>query len=39
MAGLAQAFSKKVNREAVVNAKDSAALRKALVKATRPTVK
>lgn len=39
MAGLAQAFSKKENREAVVNAKDSAALWKALVKATRHTVK
>ena len=39
MTGLAQAFSKKENREAAVAAKDSATLWKALVKATRHTVK
>ena len=39
MAGLTQAFSKEANRKAVVEAKDSAALWKALQKATRLTVK
>lgn len=39
MAGLAQAFSKEANRKAVLEAKDSAALWKALQKATRLTVK
>ena len=39
MAGISQAFSKKENRDAAINAKDSAALWKALVKATRSTVK
>ncbi len=39
MAGLAQAFSKDANRKAVLEAKDSAALWKALQKATRLTVK
>lgn len=39
MAGLAQSFSKKENREAAMASKDSAALWKTLVKATRHTVK
>jgi len=39
MAGLAQSFSKKENRDAALAAKDSAALWKALVKATRHAVK
>jgi hypothetical protein len=39
MAGIAQAFSKKENRDAAVNAQDAAALWKVLVKATRSTVK
>jgi PTS system nitrogen regulatory IIA component len=39
MAGISQAFSKKENRDAAVNAADSSALWKALVKATRSTVK
>lgn len=39
MAGLTQAFSKEANRKAVVEAKDSAAMWKALQKATRTTVK
>ena len=39
MAGLTQAFSKEANRKAVLEAKDSAALWKALQKATRTTVK
>ena len=39
MAGLTQAFSKESNRKAVIEAKDSAALWKALQKATRLTVK
>lgn len=39
MAGLAQSFSKKENREAAVASKDSASLWKILVKATRHTVK
>ena len=39
MAGLAQAFSKAENRDAAVAAKDSAALWKVLVKATRHAVK
>ena len=39
MAGLTQAFSKETNRKSVVGAKDSAALWKALQKATRTTVK
>ena len=39
MAGLTQAFSKEANRKAVLEAKDSAALWKALQKATRQTVK
>lgn len=39
MAGLTQAFSKESNRKAVVEAKDSAAMWKALQKATRATVK
>ena len=39
MAGLAQSFSKEANRKAVLEAKDSAALWKALQKATRTTVK
>ena len=39
MAGLAQAFSKEANRKSVLDAKDSAALWKALQKATRQTVK
>ena len=39
MAGLTQAFSKPANRNAVLAAADSTALWKALVKATRTTVK
>lgn len=39
MAGLAQSFEKEANRTAVLEAKDSAALWKALQKATRATVK
>ena len=39
MAGLSQAFSKAANRDAVLAAGDSTALWKALVKATRTTVK
>ncbi len=39
MAGLSQSFAKDANRKAVVEAKDSAALWKALQKATRTTVK
>jgi len=39
MAGLTQAFSKSANREALLAATDQAALWKALVKATRTTVK
>jgi len=39
MAGLAQAFEKAPNRKAVLDAKDSAGLWKALQKATRTTVK
>ena len=39
MAGLTQAFSKEANRKAIVSAADSAALWKALQKATRTTVK
>lgn len=39
MAGLTQAFSKEANRKALLDAKDSAALWKALQKATRATVK
>ena len=39
MAGLAQAFSKESSRKALLEAKDSAALWKALQKATRTTVK
>lgn len=39
MAGLAQSFAKDANRTAVLEAKDSAALWKALQKATRATVK
>ena len=39
MAGLTQAFSKETNRKALLDAKDSAALWKALQKATRATVK
>ncbi len=39
MAGLAQSFAKEANRTAVLEAKDSAALWKALQKATRTTVK
>ncbi len=39
MAGLAQTFAKEANRTAVLEAKDSAALWKALQKATRATVK
>jgi len=39
MAGLAQAFSKEASRKAILEAKDSAALWKALQKATRLTVK
>ena len=39
MAGLTQAFSKEANRKALLDAKDEAALWKALQKATRATVK
>ena len=39
MAGLAQSFAKEANRKAVLEAKDAAALWKALQKATRQTVK
>ena len=39
MAGLTQAFSKDANRKALLDAKDSAVLWKALQKATRTTVK
>ena len=39
MAGLAQSFNKPANREAAFAAEDAAALWKALVKATRTTVK
>ena len=39
MAGLTQAFAKDSNRKALLDAKDSAALWKALQKATRATVK
>jgi len=39
MAGLSQSFSKEANRKAVLEAKDAAALWKALQKATRATVK
>lgn len=39
MAGLAQSFAKEANRTAVLEAKDSASLWKALQKATRATVK
>ena len=39
MSGLVQAFSKEANRKAVLEASDSAALWKALQKATRTTVK
>ena len=39
MAGLAQAFSKKENLDAAIQSKDAASLWKALVKATRHTVK
>ena len=39
MAGLAQAFAKEASRKAVIEAKDSAALWKALQKTTRQTVK
>ncbi len=39
MAGLAQAFSKQENRDAVIATKDGAALWKVLVKATRHTVR
>ena len=39
MSGLVQAFSKEANRKAVLEAADSAALWKALQKATRTTVK
>ena len=39
MAGLSQSFAKDANRKSVVEAKDSAALWKALQKATRATVK
>lgn len=39
MAGLAQSFAKEANRKAVLEAKDTAALWKALQKATRTTVK
>ena len=39
MAGLAQAFSKEPSRKAVIDAKDPAALWKALQKTTRLTVK
>ena len=39
MAGLTQAFAKDSNRKALLDAKDSAALWKALQKATRTTVK
>lgn len=39
MAGLSQSFAKEANRKAVTDAKDSAALWKALQKATRATVK
>jgi mannitol/fructose-specific phosphotransferase system IIA component (Ntr-type) len=39
MAGLTQAFTKESNRKALLEAKDSAALWKALQKATRTTVK
>ena len=39
MAGLTQAFAKEANRKALLDAKDSAALWKALQKATRATVK
>ena len=39
MAGLAQSFSKESNRKALLEAKDAAALWKALQKATRQTVK
>ena len=39
MAGLAQAFSKESSRKALLEAKDAAALWKALQKATRTTVK
>jgi mannitol/fructose-specific phosphotransferase system IIA component (Ntr-type) len=39
MAGLSQSFAKDANRAAVLEAKDSAALWKALQKATRTTVK
>ena len=39
MAGLTQAFSKDANRKALLEAKDAAALWKALQKATRATVK
>lgn len=39
MAGIAQSFAKEANRKAVLEAKDAAALWKALQKATRTTVK
>ncbi|MBR1921349.1 MAG: PTS sugar transporter subunit IIA [Kiritimatiellae bacterium] len=39
MAGIAQSFAKKENREAALAAQDAAALWKVLVKATRQTVK
>ena len=39
MAGLSQSFAKDANRKAVIDAKDSAALWKALQKATRTAVK
>ena len=39
MAGLSQSFSKDTNRKAVIDAKDSSALWKALQRATRTTVK
>ena len=39
MSGLAQAFKKAANREAAFAAPDAASLWKALVKATRTTVK
>lgn len=39
MAGLAQSFAKEANRKAVLEAKDTATLWKALQKATRATVK
>jgi hypothetical protein len=39
MSGLAQAFNKAANREAAFAAEDQASLWKALVKATRATLK